>query len=308
MKSKFISLLSVVLITSCIDEYPFELSFGEPKLTVDALVSSVEGDSKVVIGWTYPAGETCSYLDYYTHKKIPQECPEDTSIDGPFLVTGKIQIQETNGNSYEYNFQMKDRTNYKTISMPSLIGQPGKSYSLNIDITYANKTTSYTSETTMHHTPAITKIDYEIRKGDVGKEDNFVPLIYFTEPQNQENYYLFNLCEINWNYASCNDGGGRVWPYSIISDVFLPEFVEGLSIDDGASVAKYAEFYPRGGAKIRMFSITKETYEYYKALLNQFNNDGGSYSPTPATPPSNISNGAIGIFRALHESSASIYY
>ena len=49
---------------------------------------------------------------------------------------------------------------------------------------------------------------------------------------------------------------------------------------------------------IEMHSITKEAYDYYKALIQQFKTDGGGYSPSPASPPTNLDNGALGFFRA----------
>lgn len=49
---------------------------------------------------------------------------------------------------------------------------------------------------------------------------------------------------------------------------------------------------------IEMHSLTKEAYEYYKALIQQFRTDGGGYSPSPASPPTNLDNGALGFFRA----------
>ena len=92
----------------------------------------------------------------------------------------------------------------------------------------------------------------------------------------------------------------------------MPESVKGLSIDNGATVAKYAQFYPSPGAGVgvivKMYSIDKLTYFYYKNLLDQFTNDGGAYSPMPSSPKGNISGDALGIFRALQESSATVYY
>jgi hypothetical protein len=136
-----------------------------------------------------------------------------------------------------------------------------------------------------------------------------VPLISFREP-GEENFYLFQLCYISGGWVYC--GHGRVWSYSLIADTFLPEEVRGLSIDDGATIAKYAEFYPppepNSGVQVRMYSVDRRTYDFYKALISQFDNDGGAYAPTPAMPKGNISGNGIGLFRALEESSASVYY
>lgn len=48
-----------------------------------------------------------------------------------------------------------------------------------------------------------------------------------------------------------------------------------------------------------MQSISKEAYEYFNALQAQIKNDGGALSPTPATPPGNFSNGALGFFKVV---------
>jgi hypothetical protein len=57
-----------------------------------------------------------------------------------------------------------------------------------------------------------------------------------------------------------------------------------------------------------MYSVDRKTYHFYKALIDQFNNDGGAFSPTPATPDGNISGNAIGIFRALEKKTAEVTY
>jgi hypothetical protein len=85
-----------------------------------------------------------------------------------------------------------------------------------------------------------------------------------------------------------------------------------LSVDDGASIVKYAQFYPSpefdSEVLVRMFSIDKATFDFYKSLLYQFNNDGGAFSPTPAAQRGNTSNGGIGLFRALDESTATVFF
>jgi len=49
---------------------------------------------------------------------------------------------------------------------------------------------------------------------------------------------------------------------------------------------------------VTMSSLSSNAYNYYKNLIEQFENDGGAYKPTPASPPTNISNGGLGFFRA----------
>ena len=49
---------------------------------------------------------------------------------------------------------------------------------------------------------------------------------------------------------------------------------------------------------VALSSLTQNAYEFYKILLQQFKNDGGAYQPAPGSPPTNMSNGALGYFRA----------
>jgi hypothetical protein len=297
---------AIFLLFSCIDDFIVSLPVDEPHLVVDALISSVPGESKIRLGWTSPIGEAC--LENNGNYSIP--CQPDTS-GGPYLVTGMVVITRESNDPYAVEIHMTERKRFIDIT-PNIIGTPGERFSLDIEITYNNQTTHYHSETVMLQTPVIDSMSYVIRTGDIGKSDDFVPLIYFKEPQDQKNYYLFRLCQSSKRRPNLPCGANnRVWSYSLMRDDFLPAFVSGLSIDDGATVAKYADFYPEvysdTGVQVRMYSVTRETYEFYKALLDQFNNDGGAYSPTPATPPGNIRGGAIGLFRAVHESTGSVY-
>jgi hypothetical protein len=47
-----------------------------------------------------------------------------------------------------------------------------------------------------------------------------------------------------------------------------------------------------------MYCITEPVYRYYVALSKQYNDDGGAFSPSPASPPTNFSGGAQGCFSA----------
>lgn len=287
----------------CIDEYQIDLPSEPPRIVIDGLISNRQGESYVSIGWSTVANFSCK--DALGHNV---RC-EPGTYSGPYKVNGLVRITENSGaRTIELPFRMNDKEGIILVQ-PEITGIPGYEYELEVEIDYGGAKEYYSASTEMLPTPEITDITYEIRKGDVGKSDDLVPLISFNDP-GEENFYLFQLCRIDLVRAYC--GNSRAWNYSIIADTFLPSVVQGLSIDDGASIAKYAEFYPDpevdAGAQVRMYSVDQLTYEFYRSLINQFGNDGGAYSPVPAMPEGNISGGGIGLFRALEESSASVYY
>ena len=96
-------------------------------------------------------------------------------------------------------------------------------------------------------------------------------------------------------------GAIRVWSFSILDDEYLPSYVNGLNIDDGISPVSFEDFYyPSAGsmATIRLLSLSPRAYNFYKSVISQFENDGGAYTPSPTSPPSNLSGNALGFFRA----------
>ncbi len=302
---KKISLIGVLLVlfVACIDEYQIHLPSESPRIVIDGVISDKEGESYVNVGWSAAANFSCR--DNFGNIV---KC-EPGTFNGPYKVNGLVRITENNGaRTLELPFKMNDKEGMIVLK-PEITGTPGYEYGLEVEVEYEGGREFYSASTEMSATPAITDITYEVRKGDIGKNDNLVPLISFTEPAG-ENFYLFQLCSIYRNTVYC--GNSRVWSYSLIADTFLPSNVHGLSIDDGASIAKYAEFYPApevdAGVEVKMYSVNRVTYDFYKSLIDQFNNDGGAYSPSPATPRGNISGNAIGLFRALAESSAAVYY
>jgi hypothetical protein len=95
--------------------------------------------------------------------------------------------------------------------------------------------------------------------------------------------------------------GSNVWSRAILSDEFISDKIMGIDVFKGEAIDYWRDAYPPEGLdiiyRIEMHSITEEIYDYYKALIAQIRNDGGVYTPTPASPPTNISNGALGYFR-----------
>jgi hypothetical protein len=174
-------------------------------------------------------------------------------------------------------------------------GKPGNIYSLKI--IYKNSIIQATEEM-----PSVSVIDsVQFREQFLAKDGQnyYVPFIFFREPKDQTNFYMFNFGSDNlYNLIY---GTAHVWNFSILSDTYLKEYVSGFNLDDGASpVGQEDFFYFNKGdkAKIRMLSLTESAYIYYKSLLEQFENDGGAYSPTPASPPTNLTGNSLGYFRA----------
>jgi hypothetical protein len=149
-----------------------------------------------------------------------------------------------------------------------------------------------------------------------------VPCLYFAEPQNEVNFYMFNYlfgydadlltdpkvieflrCKNLQNYHCSNEGE---WSLSVISDRFLPPYVYQYKMSDGDHYRKWYSgtdmgFYLQSfesSVIANMYCITEPVYRYYYALSRQYYEDGGAFSPSPASPPTNFKGGAQGCFSA----------
>ncbi|MDO6429358.1 DUF4249 family protein [Flavitalea sp. BT771] len=131
---------------------------------------------------------------------------------------------------------------------------------------------------------------------------------WFNEPQDEVNYYLLQAANINGYTYDRTDllyNTNAAFPYEILDEKTLPPYVNGLEIQ--AIMADYMyrkspRYYPIAfqgtSVQVRLFSIDRNTHEYFKTLEKQFLNDGNVYKPAPASAAGNISGGALGLFWA----------
>lgn len=305
MRNIFSVFILLTVAYSCITEYDLQQESIQPKLVVEGTITNQKGPylirlTKSRLAFKY---ELTGYSD------------SDTSYNYHFPYDGTEAVQDAEVYITDKNTALTDTlkkcptgiwhhhegtTNYPAWSVfevadtsiimgyyktTTLEGIPGHTYALTIK--WQNQ--EYHAESYMPPVPPLDSVQFKFTEGAVGKSDYNIPLIYFKEPQNERNYYLFKTQAV---YG---------WPYSILSDEYLKNYVNGLDVCKGVTPDYWVTNYPYDFIDsyfIEMHSITKEGYDYYKALIQQYKTDGGGYSPSPASPPTNLDNGALGFFRA----------
>lgn len=305
MRNIFIAFVFIFVAYSCLTDYDLQQEANQPKLVVDATITNQDGPYLVRL--------TISRLNLHIETYIGNK--GDTSYNYRYPYDGTVAVQDAEvfitdkntsftdtlekcaaGTWYHHEasnnypawsvFEVADTSIvmgfYKTTKLK---GIPGHTYALTIKW----QDQEYHAESCMPLVPALDSVQFKFIQEENAKFNHNVPLIYFKEPQNERNYYLFITQAMHG------------WPYSILSDEYLKPYVNGLDVCKGESPDYWLTNYPYEYDDyyfIEMHSITKEAYEYYKALIQQFKTDGGGYSPSPASPPTNLDNGALGFFRA----------
>jgi hypothetical protein len=120
-------------------------------------------------------------------------------------------------------------------------------------------------------------------KRDIFHRKGYYPLAYSKEPQNQENYYQWKFFR---NDTLLNSKRNDIW---VADDKTVKASIRGLEFP-----YVYQQF---DTASVKVFSITKEAFDFYTGLQAQIRNDGGFFSSPPANAQGNFSNGALGLFQ-----------
>jgi len=286
-KAKLILLVAISLITnSCINDFELDTGDGSPLVVIEGQIDN-DGNNYVRLTYNNPSLQSLDHEPFTITNAIPVKHATVIVKDN----TGYIEIMKPATN--EFN----EFKGYYTAE--NLIGKAGNTYSL--EVTIEGRT--FTAKAYMPPVPEIDSVGLQFVQGNPGKPNSSQPLIYFSEPQDKKNYYLTKTCiGINSIEPGINCRNiGELWNFSILDDNVLDAYVSGLNLNDGETPKGRDFNIPIFGfdiVELQMYSLTKEAFEYYEALIKQFNNDGGIYQPSPASAPSNIKGGALGFFNA----------
>ena len=307
MKKIVACLVLITTLTGCVEEYDLNIAEMPPRIVVDGFISNEAEPYYIRLteshnGKIYPS-------DNYWKDNL--KAVKDALViisDNVNQIDTLVLIDNLEDYEYDWNLYMYykpvyddfgnavdtiwwsdpvdfsfDKGYYKTTT---LVGIPGRTYSLKI----IYKGEEYRAEAYMPPVPDIDSVGYIMQELKPGVK-NYFPTVYFSEPQETKDYYL-----IQQRYGEywANDMTTFLYTSSILSDEFLKPYIDGLAI---GTLGWYGHsdtimYY------VRLSSLTKEGYLFYKAIMQQYESDGGTFQPAPASPPTNISNGGLGFFRA----------
>lgn len=286
------------IVLGCTDEFPVELTSGEQKLVVEAVITDQPGPYYVRLTKSKSSFAKINLNDL-NHGGYWFDDGFEPVLDAMVVIfdnegnidtltfapdTSYYFLADSAGNIIDTSAMVNEKGHFRGYYQTNTIhGKAGNTYTLIIG--WQGK--EYRSTCFMPHVPKIDSVTYEFAVGETGKYDYYVPHIWFKDNPNTKDYYLFT-----------GSMGGLV--DIVLSDEFLKNTVSGLNVFEGIWADWWKQSYPTPGSyyRIELHSITKEIFDFYNALASQVRNDGGVYSPAPASPPTNISNGALGYFRA----------
>ena len=306
MKNIFFVLCLCFYLASCTEEFDLELK-GEPKLVIEMQITNAPPPYFIQL----TKSKACygAPIEYNKYERFWWEKSDYEMVCDALVIVsddcGVIDTLELCPDSVlfwaeydqEYHLDEYGRPGsngyYRTTRIE---GVPGHKYNLRVEW----QGNIYTAECKM---PKAVEIDTvtSYREADKFKDGagaGFIPYLWFHDDPTTPNYYLFEMSIY----------GGSTWGINIMSD-------EQLNSDDICGIDAYSGEAPDGFTrntivsgtntskemgldKVSLYSVTKEVYEYYSSLIKQIRYDGGVYTPSPASAPTNIKGGALGVFNA----------
>ena len=251
-------------LLSCEETIVIDTDSTDNQVVIEGLVTNVQGQSYVKLSRNrsfYEAGNT----DRITEAEVSVMTSGGEQI---------VFVHNPNNSADSLGYYFPNA---------NFAGSIGTSYTLNVEV--EGQMYSATDELL-----PVTSLDSMVVRVDEDQlEDPEEPgriysvFMFAKEPQDREDYYLFKFYR---NGELLLD-----WPTDIY--VFDDETL-GESIDD----VEIAGYYSEGDVvKAEIYSLSREGFIFYSDLATLINNDGGMFSPPPANPRNNFSNGALGFFQ-----------
>jgi hypothetical protein len=291
-KSFIYIILAVMFFSSCTDNFEIDPGQTKPVLVIEGYIDDSGDPARIQL--------TTSYTN------------RDELLD-------KVENNVTNAIVILYSDSQPNDTlipalyrSMDTCYFSSKIkGIAGQTYHLKV--IYQNEV--YEASCFMPSSPGIDSITFQRKQIEKENANLYVPMVNMTDPADEENYYLFHEVYVHTDSNGVDhwtkSTGSDPWMISLFSDKYINGKTIQLNVHEGITVDDYwldgnYWLFPNSIIYILMESITKETYEYYSALINQLNYAAGVFHPAPANPPTNISNGGQGFFYAESVSMDSI--
>lgn len=287
MKKNIIYSIVFLTFLGCVKEFNLDLNKVKPRVVIEGLIENTSGPHYIrVTKSATGAFIKNNYLDIDENVEI---------IENALVVVSDDSGQTEQLTLIPQNSQNEDIFDkggyYKTTNFK---GEPNRKYTLKVT-TKDNEI--YTASDYMKPAPIVKSLSYELRILEKDGQEYYVPLLSFFEPEETNDYYL--IAQGVQPIERTNPNTILSWEFEVLSDKNLNFGDITVFLDNGASPEDFGYYYYSLGEDIhvKMSSLSIEAYNYYKFLLEQFRQDGGVYKPTPASPPTNISNGGLGFFQ-----------
>jgi len=271
-------ILLMILITltvmSCTEKIEIELDDDYTRLVVEGNITTD------TMKHSFYLSKTTSY--YYN--QLP-----------PKVSHAQIALTDNQGNS----MLLTEESEGEYCTPDDFYGIIGQSYQMHIELEEEiSDHTTYQASSNIVDVAAIDSIRMVFEE-NFGKEGYWVLQLYFTDPIETEDYYMFNVYRNNILVTDTLDKVG------LTEDSFF-----NGNATNGLGVAyfnnEYQSFEVGDTIKLQMAGLNKQQFIYFTDLNKTISTQNPLFGGPPANAQGNITNGAFGFFGAYSTTYSSI--
>jgi hypothetical protein len=272
MKKVWIYIMSSLLLMGCTETIDIELNDEDnQRLVVEGWVTDYPGKQEVRLTKT---------TSYFYNQSAP--------------VASGAMVQVSDGDQ-TWDFQEVEPGLYRPV--PDFVGEPEKTYTLNIDF----EGVEYTASSYMRAGSPIDSMAFEyidpLEEFGIDETPWYNILIWTQEPEGLGDHYMWRTFV---NGEALRDTLSEI---SFVDDgIYDGNYVAGVDVD---YLDTPSEAVPGDTILLEQWNIGLEAYEIFIGIMNETAWNGGLFDAPPANVETNISNGALGYFGAASVTSKS---
>jgi len=267
--------LCALLAAACTEKVNVKLDTTYTRLVVDGSIGADTGVYRVAL---------TKSADYFFNEPVPRVVNAVVTINDGEKTFNLNETQQGVSGIYE--------------TEPDFAGKKGNTYTLHVELAEEIAGNSIVDATS--YLPPVTRLDSigTLFHPEWGPKGVWTVQLYAQEPENEVNYYLFNLYR-----------NGRLMTDTITKKVVSDDQFYNGSYMNGVDVIylnndhDWETIYPGDTIILQMSGITKEYFDF----ISQVQQSGFNipfFTGPPANVQGNISNGGIGFFAAYSNSFA----
>lgn len=265
MRSYIKMFLFALVLSSCEETTELDLRQTPARIVIEGLVTDRPGYQGVKISHSthfYGSGQT------------------------PRVDNALVKVSDDTGREFTFIHNPSDHPDSAGIYIPEtqFTGEIGRTYTLLVEVDGE----AYQASDQLLSVIPVDSLGFRINEDE--REDPKEPgkfyelLVYATEPGHEDNFYLFKYYR--------NDS---LIVYDETDIYFSDDVVLGENIDGVPSPVYYG---PDDTARLEVYSLSRNGFIFYNDLYTILTNDGGGmFGPIPASPRTNLNNGALGFFQ-----------
>lgn len=298
-----LALALIGMITSCTKEVEIDIPGYQQQLVVDARIEA-DGYPIVLLSRSqniYSATDLEAYLQSFVADASVSVSNGSTTVELSLFSISDLPLSSRKTIAEMLKLELNE-VSFLPIQVfsttdPSMMGEVGKTYTLNI----VEQGKSYTGETSLLPPTPLVNLYW---KADESNPEYGLCIARLADPANEYNAFKWEAKRIK-----LNDQGQ---PYDVIfrssNDPFFDdEYFNGLTFEfdtryperDTTYPENYRRHYKLGDTVvIKMSRVDRNVYEFFNKKDAQLGSSGNPFA-TPVNLPSNLTGGALGIWAGI---------